>query len=300
MGTILFILFYGFTWLIAQVPLVIIHRFSEITYLIAYYLVRYRRKIVRKNLINSFPNKTKKELIRIEKKFYLHLCDLIFENIFLLHASHKRATKRCDFKNPDIFDELYEQKKSAILVSGHYGNWEIYALAKKYLKHTLIGVYKPLSNKRIERMVNNSRIRFGSSITPVHKTLRTIVDHINRNDPFLIGLVADQTPPAKEIQYWTRFLNQDTAVYLGIEKIAKKFDLPVYFCNMRKIRRGKYEADFTLITSNPSALAPYELTNMHTRILEEQIVKEPEYWLWSHRRWKRKKPKNTETQTLQP
>ena len=299
MEAILFILFYGFTWLIAQVPLVIIHRFSEFTYLIMYYLVRYRRKVVRKNLFNSFPNKTTKEIKRIEKKFYLHLCDLIFENFFLLHASHKRATKRCNFKNPEIFNQLYEQQKSGILVSGHYGNWELYALIGGHVKHTAIGVYKPLTDKRTERMMNKARIRFGSAITPVHKTLRSIVDYKKRNDPFLIGLVADQTPPSREIHYWTRFLNQDTAVYLGIEKIAQKFDLPVYFCNMKKIKRGKYEVEFTLITSKPTELAPYEITNMHTRLLEEQIIKEPEYWLWSHRRWKRK-PKNKLNDTLQP
>lgn len=299
MGTVLFILFYGFTWLIAQIPLVIIHRFAELTYLIMYYLVGYRRKVVRKNLTNSFPNKTAKELKRIEKKFYLHLCDLLFENFFLLHASRRRALKRCEFKNVEIFEKHYEQNQSVILASGHYGNWELYALIGTHTKHTSIGIYKPLTDKRIERMMNNTRIRFGSSIAPIHNTLRTIIDYKKRGELFLLGLIADQAPPSKEIQYWTRFLNQDTAVYLGIEKIAKKFDLPVYYCNMKKVKRGRYEVEFTLITDKPSELAPYEITNIHTHLLEKQINDQPEYWLWSHKRWKRKLHKS-ETQSMQP
>ena len=286
MGSILFALFYGFTWLVAQTPLIIIHRLSEIVYLIMYYVVGYRRKIVRKNLTNSFPNKTKKEIIRIEKKFYLHLSDLLFENFFLLHASRKRALKRCKFKNMEIFDKLYEQNKGAILVSGHYGNWELFALMSNQTKNTTIGVYKPLSDKRTERMMNNARIRFGCSIIPVQNTLRTVIDYTKREEPFLLIMIADQTPPSKEIQYWTQFLNQDTAMYLGIEKIAKKFDLPVYFCDMKKVKRGQYEVEFKTVTSNPTELGPYEITNIHTRLLEEQIINQPEYWLWSHRRWK--------------
>ena len=262
-----------------------------------YYVIRYRRKVVRNNLTNSFPNKTIKEIRRIEKKFYLHLCDLIFEDLFLLHASRRRALRRCKFKNVEIFNELYEQNRSAILASGHYGNWELYALIGNYTKHTSIGVYKPLTNKRIGQMMNNTRIRFGSSIAPIQDTLRTIIDYRRRDELFLLGLIADQAPPSKEIQYWTRFLNQDTAMYIGIEKIAKKFDLPVYFCNMKKIKRGRYEVEITLITEKPSELAPNELTNAHTRLLEEQIIKQPEYWLWSHRRWKRK-PNEEQIQSI--
>jgi KDO2-lipid IV(A) lauroyltransferase len=296
MSKILFSLFYGFTWLIAQIPNRLIFVLSNTTFIAIYHLAGYRRKIVRKNLINSFPNKDIAEIISIEKAYYRHLCDLFFENFYLLHAKKQNALNRCRFNNLEVFHKIYAEGKSAILVSGHYGNWELFGLIGKHVQHASLGVYKPLSNEHFEVMMNNTRKRFGGIPVPMKDTLRAIVDCNKKGQPFLLGLVGDQTPPAKHIQYWTKFLNQDTPVYLGIEKIAQKFDLPVYFCNMKKIRRGYYEVDFELITDNPRLLKEYELTEMHTRRLEKQINEKPEFWLWSHRRWKHK-PKS-ETPTL--
>lgn len=292
MSNILFGLFYGFTWLVAQIPNRVIFLLSNLTYALIYHAVGYRRKVVRANLINSFPNKNITEIIGIEKKYYRHLCDLFFENFYLLHARRQKAVKRCRFNNLEIFHELYAQGKSAILVSGHYGNWELFGLIGNQVQHASLGVYKPLSNKNFEVMMNNTRKRFGGTPVPMKDTLRAIVECNQKGEPFLLGLVGDQTPPSKRIQYWTKFLNQDTPVYLGIEKIAQKFNLPVYFCNMQKIRRGYYQVDFELLTDNPCSLKEYELTELHTRRLEQQIIEKPEYWLWSHRRWKHK-PKST-------
>ncbi|MDX9769304.1 MAG: lysophospholipid acyltransferase family protein [Tenuifilaceae bacterium] len=296
MRKILFGLFYGFTWLIAQIPAKASFILSDFIYLVIYHIAGYRRKVVRKNLTNSFPSKDLDAIIRIEKAYYHHLCDLFLENFFLLHASRQRAVKRCKFKNPEVFEKLYAEGKSAILVSGHYGNWELFALIGKVAKHTSLGVYKPLSNKNFEVMMNRTRKRFGGIPVPMMDTLRAIVDCNRKGQPFLLGLVGDQTPPAKHIQYWTMFLNQDTPVYLGIEKIAQKFDLPVYFCDMQKIRRGYYEVNFELITDNPKSLGEFELTELHTHRLEKQIMDRPEFWLWSHRRWKHKPKKNTQSQ----
>jgi len=292
MRAILFSIFYGFTWLIAQIPSSAIARISDFTFLIIYHVVKYRRDVVRTNLKNSFPEKSEEERKSIEIKFYRHLSDLFFESFFLLHASQKRAIRRCKFNNLDIFDKYYEQGKSAILVSGHYGNWELYALIGKYVKHHAVGIYKPLENKRFEKLMNNARKRFGGVPVVMKDTLRALIDHKRRGEPILLGLVADQTPAKGDIRYWTTFLNQQTPVFLGVEKLAQKFDLPVIFCNMRKVKRGKYEVDFEVLTDSPNSFKPYELTELHLKRLENHIVETPEYWLWSHRRWKRKPKKN--------
>lgn len=289
MSILLFYIFYGYTWLVSQIPSKAIHRVSDLTYLILYYLVRYRRKVVRKNLINSFPEKDSKEIVRIEKRFYRHLCDLVFENFMLLHASRKRALRRCDISNLKIFDELAKEGKSVIIATGHYGNWELLSLAGSTSKHIPVGIYKPINNKRFERLLNNSRKRFGGVPVAMKDTLRAMVKYRQQNKPILLGLIADQTPASGDIRYWTTFLNQDTPVFLGIEKLAKKFNYPVYFCSIDKIRRGKYKANFILLSEKPKDEKPYEITEKYIKTLENIIKEKPEYWLWSHRRWKRKR-----------
>lgn len=292
MRAILFSFFYAFTWLIAQIPLRAVARISDFTYLVIYHLVGYRKNVVRNNLKNSFPEKTDEERKAIEKKFYRHLSDLIFESVFLLHASRKRALNLCEFNNLELFERFYKEGKSAILVSGHYGSWELYALIGHYVNHHAIGIYKPINNKRFEKLINNSRKRFGGVPVAMKDTLRAIIDYKRKGELILLGLVSDQTPAGGDIRYWTTFLNQQTPVFLGVEKLAQKFNMPVVFCNMRRVKRGKYEVDFELLTEEPNIFKANELTELHLKRLEKQIIEAPEYWLWSHRRWKRKPKPN--------
>lgn len=298
MRAILFSLFYGLTWLIAQIPLRAVARISDFTYLVIYHLIGYRRSVVRNNLKNSFPEKTDEERKTIEKKFYRHLSDLIFESVFLLHASRKRVLNLCKFNNLELFERFYKEGKSAILVSGHYGSWELYSLIGHHAKHHAVGIYKPLANARFEKLMNNSRKRFGGVPVAMKDTLRALIEYKRKGEPILLGLVSDQTPAKGDIRYWTTFLNQQTPVFLGVEKLSQKFNLPVVFCNMRKVKRGKYEVDFELLTEEPNSFKPYELTELHLKRLERQIIEAPEYWLWSHRRWKRKpKPNLQQTES---
>lgn len=289
MGAFLFSLLYGSTWLIAQIPSKVIYVLSDLSFYLVYHIIRYRRNVVRTNLKNSFPEKELKEIIDIEVKFYHHFCDLFFENIILLHASRKRALKRCRFNNIEIFEEYYNQGKSVILCTGHYGNWELFALMGHTTKHKMVGIFKPLTNKRFEKLMNDARERFGGIPVAMMDTLRAVIDFKSKGIPIILGLIADQTPAKKDIKYWTKFLNQDTPVFLGVEKIAQKFDMPVIFCYMNKIKRGQYEVDFKAIIEDPKSYKQYDITEIHLRELEKVIQQKPEYWLWSHRRWKRKK-----------
>lgn len=300
MGSILFFLFYAFTWLIAQLPNWALYGISDAVKFVLYYILRYRRGVVATNLKKSFPEKTPKELKSIERKFYTHLCDLFLENFVLLHASKERALKTCKFINAEVLEKYHNQGRSVIIAAGHYSNWELLTLASYSIKHKLLGVYKPLNNKRFERFLNLSRERFGAVAVPMRDAFKTLLQFERNGTPALLGLITDQTPARRDIRYFTTFLNQETAAFLGVEKIAKKVDAPVFFCQMRKVKRGRYQVFLELITDTPKDTEPYEITEAHVKALERIIREEPQYWLWSHRRWKHKKanlPNNSKIQS---
>lgn len=293
MKSILFYLFYTLTWLIAQLPLKGIYAISDFTCFLIYHIARYRRKTVAHNLKNAFPEKSTKELKQIEKAFYKHLCDLLLETVYLPHASKKNSMKMFKFNNIEIFQKYYNLEKSVILATGHYCNWEGLNLFANYLDHKVIGIYKPIANKKIETFINNYRQKYGAIAVPMNDTLRTVMSYRQQKKLFFLGLISDQTPALPDIKYWTTFLNQDTPVFLGVEKIAIKINQPVVFCKMKRIKRGRYEVDVELLCENPKETKPYEITEMHVRALENLIYEAPEYWLWSHRRWKYKRVDNT-------
>ncbi len=275
MQAFLFSLFYGFTWLL-----------SDFTFVVMYYLVGYRKGVVQKNLRNSFPDKSEQELKKIERKFYRHLCDLMLETLVLLHTKLNKALKLCKFNNLDLFDKFHQEGKSVVLVTGHYGNWELYGLMAHQLTQHFVGIYKPLTNPRYDRIMLDMRQRFKAITVPMNDTLRALIDYKRKGEPIVLLMIADQTPAKSDIRYWTTFLNQPTAVFLGAEKLSQKFDMPVVFSVIRRVKRGQYEVDFELLTETPNEFKPYELTDLHVKRLEQQIMETPQYWLWSHKRWK--------------
>lgn len=289
MNALFYYLFYGFSWLIAHLPHRVIYVLSDVVAFFMHSVVKYRRQVVRQNLLNSFPNKSLNEIKRIERKFYRHFSDLFFESIMLTHSSRKRVLKMCTFPDADLLNRIYDSGKSVVVATGHYGNWELLGLVASYIHHVALGVYKPLIDKRFERMLCRSRERFGGVTVAMNDAFRTTIRMVSEGKHVLLGLITDQTPASGEIRYWTNFLNQDTPVFLGVEKIAEKIDCPVVFCKMYKVKRGRYEVRLELLCENPRSCKQYEVTNMHVKALEKLIVEQPEYWLWSHRRWKHKR-----------
>lgn len=292
MGAISFYFFYLSTYLLALLPLRGLFIISDISRFFLYHVFRYRRKTVAFNLKNSFPDKSDKELKIIEKRFYTHFCDLFFETLYLFHASKKKAVEMVRFKNIEMLRDYYPKGKSVIVAAGHYCNWEVLNIFGYYLEHKVLGTYKPLEDKRMEKFITNFRERYGAIAVPMNETFRTVISFHQQNKLFFLGLIADQTPARSEIKHWTTFLNQDTPVFLGVEKIAMKTNQPVFFCHMRKVSRGRYEVEIELLCENPKETKPYEITEMQVRALERLINEAPEYWLWSHRRWKFKRKGN--------
>ena len=290
MEAIAYYIFYGINWILSLLPLRILYLFSDLVYFILYYIFSYRRKVVSINLKNSFPEKTDEELKIIEKKFYRHLADLMVEILKMTHMSSKEQIKRFSYTNLEVIDRLREEKRDIIAVLGHYNNWEWPTLLPDYLKYKTIIIFKPLQNKYFNGFFNNQRSKHGIVLTPTSLIIREIIKNkINKIKTFSV-FISDQIPAKGDIKYWTTFLNQDTAVFTGAGKIAAKYDMAVVFFHVQKIKRGYYNLDIELLHEHTAGLSEEVITETHVRRLEEIIREKPEFWIWSHRRWKHKKP----------
>ena len=270
--------------ILSILPLWFLRLYALITYILLS-LFGYRKSVITQNLNNSFPNKSTQEKRGITKLFYWHYAQFLTEMIKMFYISKKSIRKHIQFKNKALIQHYYSQRKDVILVLGHYGNWEWGLLATSLVSdHEMVGIYKPLSSSFWNHQIKKLRSKFGATLVSMKESVRYLLKQGNK--PRLIGMIGDQTPTKNEIDYWTTFLNQETAVFSGTEKLAKKLNCPVVFANINKIKIGYYEVNFELITQTPKEQLDGEITNLHTRKLEEKIKERPELWLWSHRRWK--------------
>ncbi|HTF80695.1 MAG TPA: lysophospholipid acyltransferase family protein [Cytophagales bacterium] len=287
MASLVYYLTLPFIYLLAWLPFPILYAFSDVACFILRDVFKYRKDVVMTNLRNSFPNKSDAEIKKIYKEFFSYLCDLILETIKTLTMTEKEARARSVFQSPAWLDAYHEAHKSIIIVMGHYGNWEWggpgFTLNSKY---QLVVIYRPLSNPYFERMMTRMRTKFGTKISPVNSTLRDMVN--NRSQITATAFIADQAA-SPETAYWTTFLHQETAVFVGPEKIAKKFNYPVVYMNVRRVKRGYYEVTPELMFDAPKDTAENEILEAFTRRLELEIQKDPVVWLWSHKRWKHKR-----------
>ncbi|WP_243732431.1 lysophospholipid acyltransferase family protein [Pedobacter metabolipauper] len=268
-------------------PLPVLYVFASLSYYLLYYIIGYRKKIVRENLINSFPDKSLEEIIKIEHTFFKFFSALIFEVIKLPAISDKELSKRVKFNNLEIVEAYFERGESLIAYTGHYSNWELGMMAlglrtpgKCYV------IYKPLSNPYFESWFYKWRTRTGNIFIPMRQTLRALAT--SRNQPTMFCFAGDQTPVKGDARHWIDFLNQPTAVLTGVEKIAVQTNRPVIYFNMKLVKKGYYEVDCDTICTHPKDTAENQITKMCFNFLEDIINKDPAYWLWSHRRWKHK------------
>lgn len=289
MGAIGYYIAYFFILLITMLPLRVMYILSYPLYIVLYYLPGYRRKVTRRNLLNSFPEKSLGEIVHIERRFYMHLADLFIETLKSGHMSEKEFRKRFVITNPELPSEILASGRDVLAVSGHYCNWEWLVAAPLYIKGKTLIIYRPLKNKRFDKLIFRLRSRFGIVLTPLSNIVREIISHRNQGMNTMSVFIADQAPRKKEISYWTTFMNQDAPVYLGAEKVSTKFDMAVLFMNVKKIRRGHYELTFEELFRDTRTLSEYEVTEAHVRRLEEMIREKPEYWTWTHRRWRHRK-----------
>lgn len=289
MNILNYLLYYLVIVPVSRLPYAVLYGISDLLFFIIYYLTGYRKKVVFGNLKRSFPEKSQAELKQLEKQFFHHLTDLIIESLSFFSISREEAAKRMKFTNPEIFERHFKEGRNVILAGGHYNNWELFAVAvDDALSHATIALYKPLNNRFFDEKMRSSRGKFGLKMISTRKA--TEVFSTITNQPVAVIFATDQSPSNPRKGYWTHFLNQDTIVLFGTEKYAKEYDCPVYYGAITKVKRGFYEVTFSLITESPRTTAYGEITEAHTRLLEADIRKAPQYWLWSHRRWKHRKP----------
>lgn len=290
MQAIGFYLALPFIYLVSLLPFPVLYLLSDFVFVILYYGIGYRKKVVTENLSRSFPEKSEKEIAALRRRFYRHFSDLILETFKTLSISRSNLLKHCHLDEASLamMNKFFEEKKSIIIVCGHQGNWEwgnhAFAVA---CKQPIYGIYHKLENKYFNRLIFSMRSRFGTRLIEMKNTYRDMLEA--KDQVTATAFIADQTPPP-ESAYWTRFLNQDTPVYWGTEKIAIKLNIPVVHFSAVKIKRGYYQLVAKMLVENPSLTQPGEISELHTRNLEKQILRQPEIWLWSHRRWKHKRP----------
>lgn len=272
---------------LSLLPIQIIYVFADTFYVLIYHVFGYRKKVVRANLLNAFPEKSFLEINAIEKRYYKFLASLIFEVIKMKRISKMELSKRVKFKNADLVEAYLQNNESVLFCSSHYGNYEWVCMAIGLnFSGEHYPIYKPLSNEVFDNWFLKMRCKFGNKMVAMRQTLRAIQSSKDAASMFTFG--SDQAPSKEESNYWTSFLNQETSVQLGIEKIAKKTNRPVFYLKIKYLKRGYYEVDCVPICLHPRETTAFEITEMHTRFLEEMIKAEPAYWLWSHRRWKYK------------
>jgi KDO2-lipid IV(A) lauroyltransferase len=271
-------------------PFWILYGISDFFYLILRFVVKYRHKVITENLKHAFPEKTENEISEIRNKFYRHICDIFVESIKVYSISDNEIEKRLKITGAELANDFYEQKRSLIAMAFHYNNWEWTTFVQSKLKHQILSVYNPIrGNSALENFLVHNREKWGSKCVPVHKTARTALEYKAKGILTGLWLAADQTPPANS-KFWTIFLNQETPFFSGPEKLAASANLPVFFQHTKKVGRGKYVIEYTLLFENPAEVEQKDILLAYIRKCEEIIREEPAYYLWSHRRWKHKRP----------
>ena len=289
------LLFYLVLLPLAYLPIRVLYWLSDFNYFLIYKVFRYRKKIVFNNLRNSFPDKSDDEIAVLAKKYYHHLSDIASELILNMRLQPKKLFARYRVTNPEMTFKYYEQGKSVILMSSHYNNWEYMITSLEHqVRHHGIGVGKELSNKALDKCLNKRRTRYGTEVVFADRVRQAFEYYHRHKVPVSYMMLCDQSPNDIHKCWWTTFLNQDTGVIYGAEYFAKKYDIPVLYYEVNKKKRGFYEVTFHKITDTPQQTEHGEIVERYVRLLEQTITRQPEYWLWSHRRWKHKRPSEKE------
>lgn len=282
------LLYYLFILPVSLLPFPVLYLISDFLYFVLYSVFGYRKKVVRKNLKNSFPQKTHSEIIAIEKKFYSHFCDLVVEAFKSFTISKHEIEKRMLYENPELANAYYRQGKSLIFVGGHYNNWEWIATSLgQQINHKALGIYTTLSNKFFDEKMRVTRGRFGLQMISTKIVAQVFEENKDKLTATIFAI--DQSPGNPNRCHWMTFLNQDTGVVFGAEKYAKEYNMPVVFGAISKIKRGYYSLRFSVVTDAPQLQKEGEIMEAATKILEQDILAAPQYWLWTHRRWKHKR-----------
>lgn len=289
MQLLVYLIFYPILWLISILPFRLLYIFSDFVCFITYRIIGYRKKTVRKNIALALPHLSEKERLEVEKKFYIHMCDMFLEMIKTMSITRKEMNKRFTFTNIDLFLELEAQKKSICLMCGHYASYEWVVSMNYFINFEGFAIYKRLANKYFDKLVRDIRSKFKATLITTKETVPTIEANYKIGKLGTYGFASDQSPKVYPNTYWSTFMGIETPVHTGAENLSKKFDMNVIFLRTKKVKRGYYEATFEILSDNATNIPDFEITEKFLRLLEKQIYEQPEYYLWTHKRWKHKR-----------
>jgi KDO2-lipid IV(A) lauroyltransferase len=289
MQLLAYILIYPLLWMISILPFRLLYLVSDGLYILLFYIIGYRKKVVYNNLKLVFPEKTEKELTQIQKKFYKHLCDMFLEMAKTMTISEKELKKRFHIVNPEEFQRLESLNKSILLMYGHYASWEWSVVLQNYTKFKGFGVYKKLANRYFDKLVRDIRSKYNTQLISTKETIIIINQNETEGNKSITAFLSDQSPRLTKDVYWGKFMGIDTPCFTGAERLAKKLNLTMAYLKVSKVKRGHYEAEIKTLAETPNAYKDYELTDMFLCEVEKQIYEAPEYYFWTHKRWKHKR-----------
>jgi KDO2-lipid IV(A) lauroyltransferase len=285
MQLLVFVFAYPALWLISILPYRVFYLFSDFVFFTVFHVFGYRKKVVYDNLKLVFPEKTEKEIRRIRKEFFKHMCDMFLEMVKTMGLSKEDIKKRYHIKNVEIIQEI-EQEKSILVPCSHYANWEWNVSLNLYVQSKGYAVYQKVANKYFDKLVKDFRSRWNTTLITTHETVKTVMRNKKQNITAIYGMVSDQSPMVVHAHYWDKFMGITVPIYNGTEVLARKLDLAVVFMKVSKVKRGYYEAEFIPITLSGADTEPNEITKKFIKLAEQQIHEKPEHYLWSHKRWK--------------
>ena len=289
MQLLIYLVIYPFLWLISILPFPLLYAFSDFIYLILYYVIGYRKKTVRENLILAFPNLTDKERLIIEKKSFHHLCDMFLEMAKTMTISQKEINKRFKYTNLDVYLDLEKKGKSIALMCAHYASYEWVLSMNNHITFKGYGIYKKIANPYFDKLVKDIRAKFKAYLITTKETKPKIEQNTITNVLGLYGFASDQTPRRSDNLYWYTFLGIETPIHFGAEMLAKRYNMNVIYLKVTKVKRGFYEASFEVLSDDVKSVPNYKISEMFMQRVEQQIHEAPEFYLWTHKRWKHKK-----------
>lgn len=284
-----YLLIYPIIWFISILPFKLLYLFSDLLYVVFYYIVKYRRKTVRKHLEMALPHLSEKERLEVEKKSYKHQCDMFLEMIKTLNISRKEMERRFVFTNLEIYKELEAKQKSVAIMFAHYASYEWAVSMNNYLNFKGYGIYKRIKNPYFDNLVKKIRLVHKATLITTKETTQTIEENNSNKVLAVYGFISDQTPGSVKNSHWYRFMGIETPIHIGAEVLAKRFDMSVVFLRTKKVKRGFYEATLEVLTDDARSIPDYKISETFMQKVEEQIYEAPEFYMWTHKRWKHKK-----------
>lgn len=289
MQFLLYLFLYPLLWFLSILPFRVLYLFSDFVYLIIYYIIGYRKKTVRENIALALPHLSEKERLVIEKKSYQHMSDMFLEMIKTMSISESEMNKRFQFVNLEIYKELEKEGKSIALMCAHYASYEWVISINNKINFKGYAIYKRINNKYFDKLVRDIRSKFKANLITTKETIPTIRENFKNNVLGIYGFASDQSPRISSAFHWNTFMGIEVPVHTGAEMLAKKYDMNVVFLKVEKVKRGYYQAQFQTLSENTSEVLNYEITDQFLKLVEQQIHEAPEYYLWTHKRWKHRR-----------